>query len=183
MIDWVLNTVGLSFAFLVLAVMLWSILRPNQRIWPPQRYGPLVKVCVWVPTLIIFGVIIGLGVLGWNDVNLSAWLRFGIGLPLIIVGHVSVWREVAAFGINQTGGATGTLRTTGLYQYSRNPQYVADIAMIVGWLLLSASFIALPLGIIGILILATAPFAEEPWLREQYGEEYDAYAAKVRRFI
>lgn len=180
---WVLNFVGLSFAASALAIMLWSIARPSQRIWPPQQYGQTVKMCVWVPTLAIFGAIIGLGVLGWNDADLPVWVRFGIGLPLIVLGHISVWREVVAFGIDQTGGATGTLHTTGLYRYSRNPQYVADTAMIIGWLLLSASYIAVPLGIVGILVLATAPLAEEPWLSERYGDEYDTYVARVRRFI
>jgi len=90
---------------------------------------------------------------------------------------------VAAFGIDQTGGATGTLRTTGLYRYSRNPQYVADIVMIIGWLLLSASYVAIPLGVVGILVLATAPLAEEPWLSEQYGDEYDTYVTRVRRYF
>ncbi len=27
------------------------------------------------------------------------------------------------------------------------------------------------------------PFAEEPWLREQYGEAYEQYAARVPRFV
>lgn len=178
-----LNILGMAFAALALSIMLWSIARPVQRIWPPKHYGPMVKMCVWIPTLAIFGAIIGLGILGWNGADLPGWVRFGIGLPLIIVGHVSVWREVAAFGIDQTGGAIGTLRTGGLYRYSRNPQYVADITMIFGWLLLSASYATVPLGILGILVLAAAPFAEEPWLRERYGEDYDAYAARVRRFI
>jgi len=180
---WSLNIVGLSFAFTALAIMLWSIARPRRRIWPPKNYGTMIKICVWVPTLSIFGAIIGLGVLGWNEADLPGWVRFGIGVPLIAIGHISVWREVAAFGIDQTGGATGTLRTTGLYRYSRNPQYVADIVMIIGWLLLSASYVAIPLGIVGILVLATAPLAEEPWLSERYGDEYDAYAARVRRYF
>ncbi len=180
---WALNIVGLSFGASALAIMLWSIARPRRRIWPPKNYGTMIKICVWVPTLSIFGAIIGLGVLGWNEADLPAWVRFGIGAPLIVIGHISVWREVAAFGIDQTGGATGTLRTTGLYRYSRNPQYVADIVMIIGWLLLSASYVAIPLGIVGILVLATAPLAEEPWLSERYGDEYDAYAARVRRYF
>jgi protein-S-isoprenylcysteine O-methyltransferase Ste14 len=28
-----------------------------------------------------------------------------------------------------------------------------------------------------------APFAEEPWLRERFGARYEAYAARIPRFL
>ncbi|MDH3622522.1 MAG: hypothetical protein OES69_13780 [Myxococcales bacterium] len=30
---------------------------------------------------------------------------------------------------------------------------------------------------------ALTPFTEEPWLRKQYGEAYDAYCQRVPRFL
>jgi len=32
-------------------------------------------------------------------------------------------------------------------------------------------------------VYALFPFAEEPWLREQYGQEYDEYRKRISRFI
>ena len=70
-----------------------------------------------------------------------------------------------------------------MYRYSRNPQYVADIAIVVGWMVLSSAPWALAMGAAAILVLIAAPFSEEVWLKEQYGSEFEAYAARVRRFL
>jgi len=38
-------------------------------------------------------------------------------------------------------------------------------------------------GALGITILLLAPFAEETWLEEKYGEAYTDYKASVRRYL
>ena len=121
--------------------------------------------------------------MNWGSLPIPTWLRYGAGIPLIVAGNIIVWSEVAHFGIAQTGGAKGSLRTGGMYRYSRNPQYVADIAMIVGWIVLCASFGVALIGIAGIAVLTAAPFAEEPWLKENYGSAFEDYKATVRRFL
>ncbi|SFS22403.1 methyltransferase family protein [Yoonia litorea] len=174
---------GLGIAGMTLATILWSIVFPNRRIWPPKRYTTLTPFFVWVPTFTLFGVLILLGVLGWGELEIPSWLRFGFGLPLILIGNLVVWMEVSHFGVPQTGGAKGILRTEGMYRYSRNPQYLADIGMITGWMLLSAAPWAMVVGLAGIVVLIAAPFSEEPWLKDQYGDTFESYASKVRRFF
>lgn len=178
-----LNFVGLTLTGATLMAMLWSIVRPQNRIWPPQYYNTSTPFLVWLPTFTIFGCLIGLGILGWGEVPIPHWIRLGLGIPLIIISNLAVWYEVGKFGIDQTGGAEGTLKTDGLYRYSRNPQYIADTTMVIGWLLLSCSIIAVPTGIMAIAVLLAAPFAEEPWLEEKYGAIYLQYKISVRRFI
>lgn len=178
-----LNFVGIGFASLTLIAILWSIANPSKRLWPPQEYTAITPLVIWLPTFSIFGCLIGLGLLGWGETPIPNSLRYGLGIPLIVFGNLAVWYEVGQFGVDQTGGAIGTLRTQGLYRFSRNPQYVADIAMIIGWVVLSASLLALPVAVLGALVLAISPFAEEPWMREIYGEEYAAYQKMVRRFF
>ncbi|WP_415919038.1 methyltransferase family protein [Tateyamaria sp. SN6-1] len=179
----VLIVVGLVIAAGTLAAILWSIAYPERRFWPPKRYTKATPVLIWVPTFTLFGILIVLGVMNWGSLPFPTWLRFGVGIPLIVAGNVIVWSEVAQFGIAQTGGAKGSLRTGGMYRYSRNPQYIADIAMIIGWIVLSASSGAVLIGFAGIAVLIVAPFAEEPWLKEQYGSAFEGYRAKVRRFL
>lgn len=174
---------GLGIAAATLASILWSIAVPDRRIWPPRRYTVMTPVLVWVPTLSLFGILIVLGIWGWGDLPWAGWLRFGVGIPLILVGNFVVWSEVAHFGIPQTGGAKGNLRTAGMYRYSRNPQYVADIAIVGGWIILTSATPALIVGMAGILVLIAAPFAEEPWLKEEYGSEFEEYRASTRRFL
>ncbi len=178
-----ITIVGLGIALSTLAAILWSIARPSQRLWPPIRYTPLTPLLVWIPTFVLFGTLVALGVLGWGDLALSGWFRFGAGIPLILIGNIVVWSAVAGFGVHKTGGAVGTLQTGGLYRFSRNPQYVADIAMVLGWMVLTAAPLAMLVGTSAIIVLAAAPFSEEPWLRSQYGSDFDQYVAQVRRFL
>ena len=125
----------------------------------------------------------GLGLSDWNAFELPWGLRWGIGTPLVVIGHIVVWREAFGLGIEVTSGAAGRLKTDGLYRWSRNPQYVANMLIAAGWAVLSASpyTIVLGAGVAGLFALAA--FAEEPWLREHYGQEYEAYQSRVARFL
>ena len=178
-----ITIVGLGIALSTLAAILWSIARPSQRLWPPIRYTPLTPLLVWIPTFVLFGTLVALGVLGWGDLALSGWFRFGAGIPLIVIGNIVVWSAVAGFGVHKTGGAVGTLQTGGLYRFSRNPQYVADIAIVLGWMALTSAPLAMLVGSAAIIVLAAAPFSEEPWLHSQYGSDFDQYVVRVRRFL
>lgn len=183
MMETTLVFVGLGIAASTLGSILWSIAYPERRIWPPQQYSAISPMLVWVPTFSLFGILIVLGVLGWGDLAFPSWLRFGLGIPLIMIGNIVVWFEAAHFGVPQTGGAKGTLRTAGLYRYSRNPQYVADIAIVAGWIILSAAPWTIAVGLPAIMVLAIAPFAEERWMLEQYGQPYEEYRSRTRRFL
>ena len=178
-----LTIAGLGIAAAPLAEILWSIARPAQSIWPPIRYTAFTPLFVWAPTFALFGILIGLGVLNWGELPFPRWLRFGLGLPLIVLGNIVVWSVVAGFGVHKTGGAPDGLQTDGLYRVSRNPQYVADIVMILGWMILAAAPSVTLVGLASITVLIAAPFSEEPWLRSRYGREYEDYAARVRRFF
>lgn len=178
-----LLAVGLLVAVGTLAAIVWSIYLPEQRIWPPNHYTKRTPFLVWTPTFVLFGAIVAVGILQWGQWTWPVWLRFGVGVPLIALGNLCVWFEVAKFGVAKTGGAGGSLRTSGLYRYSRNPQYVADCLMLTGWILLSASSGATLLAVAGIVVLLAAPFAEEPWLIERYGQQYRDYQKAVRRYL
>lgn len=131
----------------------------------------------------VYAACLVVGLIEWNELNWPGSVRWSIGLGLILLGNVVVWRGVMAIGFAAISGEVDTLKTDGLYAYSRNPQYFADMAICLGWAILSASSSALLLAFGGILILALAPFAEEPWLEDNYGQQYRDYKRKVRRFL
>jgi protein-S-isoprenylcysteine O-methyltransferase Ste14 len=178
-----LTVLGLGIAGATFVAIIWSIAFPARRLWPPCRYTRWTPILVWVPTFTLFGVLLALGVLGWRQIEFPQRVRIGLGVPLIVLGNVAVWIEVLRFGIPQTGGEVGSLKTDSFYQYSRNPQYVADTAMIVGWMLLTAAPMIFLVGAAAILVLLIAPLAEEPWLRKAYGLSYEQYRGHVRRFL
>lgn len=79
---------------------------------------------------------------------------------------------------------TSALVTTGVYRVTRNPMYLGMVLVLVSWLL----YLGNPLNVfyIGLFVLFINRFQigyEERVLRELFGEEYDAYAKTVRRWI
>ena len=175
---------GLLIAAGSFAAIVWSAAVTARRIWPPKRYHDvLTPVLVWAPTFALAGILLWLGAEGWGAIPLPGWLRWGVGVPVIVLANLAVWSEAARFGARQTGGDVGPLRTQGLYRRSRNPQYLADAAMILGWLALSASPAVAVVGSATIAVLAAAPFAEEPWLAERHSDDWHDYSARVRRYF
>ncbi len=173
---------GLSVLWLAVMVI-WSILVPRRRVWPVGTITPVNIIFIWVPFLLLFGCVLALGILDWNRFDWPASIRWGIGGTLVLIGHIIVYASVFKIGAKATSGAKDQLKTDGLYAYSRNPQYVADMAIFAGWIILSASLLALPLALAGIGVLLLAPLSEEPWLRGVYGKPYKKYCQRVRRFL
>jgi protein-S-isoprenylcysteine O-methyltransferase Ste14 len=73
--------------------------------------------------------------------------------------------------------------TTGVYGWSRNPIYLADAIILAGCALFwdAASVILVPM----FLAVIQTRFirGEEAGMRAQFGPAFDAYAARVRRWI
>jgi protein-S-isoprenylcysteine O-methyltransferase Ste14 len=175
--------VGMMAGAYMLGVVLWSIVQPERRLWPPDNATTATKLRVWLVTILIFTAAFFLGVLDWNRFDWLASVRWAIGLPLIIIGNLVVWRGVHEIGMAATSGEATRLKTDGLYKWSRNPQYVADIIILIGWCILAASAWTLPVLAVGLAVLLIAPFAEEPWLEQNYGQSYRDYKSKVRRYL
>jgi len=175
--------VALSCHLFLGAILIWSILFPQRRIWPPRRVTWLTQMMVWLPTIAIFAAAALVGLLEWNALDWPVWFRFGLGLPLILSGNIVVWRAAFGIGMDTTSGARSKLKTDGFYRWSRNPQYVADIAILIGWAVLSGSSSVWIVALGGVAVLALAPFAEEPWLEEVYGSPYRRYRDRTPRFL
>jgi protein-S-isoprenylcysteine O-methyltransferase Ste14 len=83
-----------------------------------------------------------------------------------------------------TPEAASSLVTGGIYRFTRNPIYVGDVLILAA----VAVFFSTPLGVAGILLFVfwmdvlQIP-AEERALRARFGEAYEAYCARVRRWI
>ncbi len=76
------------------------------------------------------------------------------------------------------------LVTDGPYRYSRNPIYVSHVALTIAIGLMLRSFWTLaltPLLVLGLVKLAIEP--EERHLASKFGEDFRAYAARVRRWL
>ncbi len=76
------------------------------------------------------------------------------------------------------------LATTGVYRISRNPMYLGLAIMLLGWGIHLGDWLnLLPLAAFVFLITRWQIKPEEEALRQLFGEEYEAYCRKVRRWL
>lgn len=72
----------------------------------------------------------------------------------------------------------------GLYRHVRNPMYLAVLAIVAGWTLLYASTaMATYLVFLAVAFHLRVILHEEPWLQRQFGDEWEAYAGSVSRWL
>jgi protein-S-isoprenylcysteine O-methyltransferase Ste14 len=79
---------------------------------------------------------------------------------------------------------TPALLTSGPYQFSRNPMYVAaTILQVAIGLGCNNTWIILLSGVALAVVHVVAVRPEETYLREKFGDAYRDYAARVRRYL
>ncbi|MCK5053518.1 MAG: isoprenylcysteine carboxylmethyltransferase family protein [Anaerolineales bacterium] len=167
--------IGISF------VITWML--PGFRIWPPPSRRSWQFYYVW--TLIDFSYLayIAIGFFDWNSFILVHWLRFLVGSTLIIGGVGLVIWGLKTLSYQTSLGLSGEFVEAGPYRLSRNPQYVGFILLIIGYAILTDSWMAWICGLIGAGLFGLTPLLEEPWLEEKYGESYKDYKQTVPRFL
>jgi protein-S-isoprenylcysteine O-methyltransferase Ste14 len=168
---------------LLAAVLGFSLTRRDLRIWPPAHRGSWQFHLSFGLFRVYCGATALFALLDWGSLGWDHWARLAIGLPIMVVGAFVTVRGYVWLGWRNTYGEPDGLVTGGLYEYSRNPQYVASVLATIGLGLTANSFGTLLLA--GGLFLLYLLFAlnEEPWLREGYGEAYREYARKTPRFV
>ena len=168
---------------LLLSALLITRLRPELRIWPPPSRRSWQFYFTWGGAWVHNSGAFLLAVLDWNSLRLSPWVLFGLGLPLIALGQVSIFWSFRALSLHTTLGLGGPFVRQGPYNYSRNPQYVGACVYLAGLALLSGSPFAVVACLGGMTWYLLAPFGEEPALRTQFGAAYEAYCREVPRYI
>ncbi len=169
--------------YILLFGLVWSIIFPEKRIWPPPKKWSWQYSTTWGLFYVAFISNILLLVLDWNTWLIPEEIRFLIGVPVAVIGALLVTWGIATLGIKNTYGLKNGFILNGPYRYTRNPQYLGDIILFVGMSLISNSLYFLVVHILMILVFLFTPFAEEMWLEEQYGEEYRNYKRNTARFL
>jgi protein-S-isoprenylcysteine O-methyltransferase Ste14 len=76
------------------------------------------------------------------------------------------------------------LVVVGLYRFIRNPMYVAVLTTVLGWsVAFHSAWVGLYLLLLVIGFHLRVVLYEEPWLRRQFGAEWEAYSASVPRWL
>ena len=110
------------------------------------------------------------------------------GLMLLLVAALAqsytLWFMHHARTTFLPGRPTTTILTTGPFAVTRNPLYLGLAALHLGGALAIPSLwalVGLPVAILAVAWGAILP--EERYLRSKFGEGYEAYARRVRRWL
>ena len=106
-----------------------------------------------------------------------------LGAGIIVSGIVSFRRAKTTVNPMRPESAS-SLVVSGIYQYTRNPMYLGLLLILLGWaafLSNLAAFALLPAFVVYMNHFQIAP--EERALGSLFAQEYQAYRARVRRWI
>ena len=125
-------------------------------------------------------------------VHIGAWRALGAGMLIIGGLSLSVWTIVYmktrgkgnpmdAFG-KEIGPRTKHLMTDGPYRLNRNPMLTGTLCYLAGFIVWLWTWQALLVWGIFFVIMFVQVLTEEKRLRKDFGEEYEAYCKRTRRF-
>lgn len=146
---------------------------PNHIPWPP--------------------ILLGLSLLGAYLLGRLFPVEFGQNIPVFGIALIAVafTLDIWAF---QTFRRHRTeimphkparqLVTSGPFRYSRNPIYVGNVLIILGLGAITGSIWFLPAALVFVMaVTQLAIIREERHLAALFGEEWEVYAARVRRWL
>ncbi|MDI3336246.1 isoprenylcysteine carboxylmethyltransferase family protein [Defluviimonas aestuarii] len=117
--------------------------------------------------------------LDFNDVVGSILIIVGLILMVVAALQMMAARTTVIPRRNPDAMVTG-----GVFRLSRNPIYLADVILLTGLYVAWDALIALPMIAVFIYVIQSRFILdEEARLSELFGEEFDAYRAKTRRWL
>jgi protein-S-isoprenylcysteine O-methyltransferase Ste14 len=76
-----------------------------------------------------------------------------------------------------------SLRTNGLFKFSRNPMYVGVYTTILASVLYTLNPLILFIGIFVVVVHHKIVLAEEQYMLNVFGKNYTDYCCRVRRYV
>lgn len=115
--------------------------------------------------------------------TLCAVVLAALGASIAVAGVVSFVRAHTTVNPLKPGSAS-SLVVTGVYRFTRNPMYLGDLVILIGWAVFlsnALSFLLVPAFVLYINRFQIGP--EEKALSGLFGAEYAAYRSKVHRWL
>ena len=174
---------GLSAGVILDLFLLRTLLAPPFRIWPTPEPGSWQSVTFWglfrgswLATFVV-------AALNWNATALLDWTRYIVALPLGFAGLFITVGGYLNLGLGNTYCGADGLVTSGLYRFSRNPQYTASIIGLISLSLGANSILTIVISAAMIGAYVRMALVEEDWLNHLYGAPYRDYCRETARFL
>ena len=167
--------------------------RLRVRVAVPRWMAVILVLFTWLIVIPFAHAVIPWGIsrlmtrYGWGAESPGFWNRLGL-IPVAGAAALLIW--ILAVGFANTpervnlGLTPARLLTRGPYRFTRNPMYVAELGLWLGWALFFGSF-----GVLGgfVVLLAAVQFVilpkEERGLEGAFGQAYLEYKKKVPRWV
>ncbi len=140
------------------------------------------KICGYITWVFLAGYL--LNVIPRSGVQSTFLQSFsimllGIGLIIVTLSLVHLGRST------RLGLPTGntTLKTTGIYRFSRNPMYFGFNLLTIASMLYCVNIVLPIMGIYSMITYHLIILGEEKFLEERFGEEYSSYKKKTGRYF
>ena len=121
------------------------------------------------------------------DTRAAPGVRIALGAVLMFGGLLlqaaAMLQLGASWRIGIDEGARPGLVTRGLYRYTRNPIFLALIAVLTGYVLLVPTLLSALILIAAVFAIRQQIAEEESYLLRTYGAEFRDYARRVGRLL
>lgn len=145
---------------------------------PPLLFTLLVGALMWGQSRVLAPFPYELV---WNT-----WISVGVfilGVIFILFGVLAFRQANTTMDPRYPQNASSVVHN-GIYRFSRNPMYVGFFALLSAWSFYLLDLLSL--GFLPLFILYMNRFQiipEERFLTEKYGDEFQAYMGRVRRWL
>lgn len=145
---------------------------------PPPLVAGLVAALMWGVDALLPAVRVAVPGRGW--------LAGALVLVALALMLAAVWRMARSHTTVDPfrPERASHLVTDGVFAHSRNPIYVGDVLLLAAWALWLGNLAAAALPALFVLWMGRLQIpAEEAALHARFGAAYDAYRARVRRWL
>jgi len=181
---WILFGVSACAISTIIILSAFAALTNKFRFFPPpSKEGWQHRTFMGLFRLFLYPLV-ALSLLFFEPVpSASTFPQYWIGTVLLVIGFSLAFWVTFQMGWRNAFGEKHGLKTQGWFRVSRNPVYVATWVGMIGWGLLANTPLVWLLLALWATLYLLAPIFEEPWLEQQYGEEYLEYKRQTRRLL
>lgn len=115
----------------------------------------------------------------FNHKEIIAFCLFALGLIFSVISIINIGSSIR-FGLPNENTI---LKSNGIYRFSRNPMYVGFGLFTISSMIYTMNYTIIALGLFSLVVYHLIIKSEEKFLFNRFGDNYEIYRKKVRRYL